>query len=213
MIGVNQAGRLIKKTTNRVAKKIENPGIPEIIQVILYADCQSPHFTAALASQLRGADDRETLQNIFRLVQEKIKYRRDRGREVVKSPGKLWADSVGDCKSYSIFIASILKNLGYRYKYRVVFYDPKMPNAGHIYPVVMLHGKEITLDAVPLPGSRSARKFNDEKPYWRKYDYSPACDNPGALSGVGELKASDSRQWLWAAAALIGFVLFANMWK
>jgi hypothetical protein len=168
----------------------------------MQADELSQPFTARFAKFLRGKNDLQTLKNVWAFVKENITYRRDQpGDEVVKSPGALWETKVGDCKSFSVMIGSILNNLGYNYKYRVAFYNPLQPNQGHIYPVVVLDdGTEIIVDAVH-------EKFNKQAKYWKATDYFPG-GKKSALSGIGQ---GDVKNWhLATIAAIFAAIYFAK---
>lgn len=163
----NRASREILPTTNRVLINIPNGNLNDIVRVIMEGDKRSKPFTTKFAPRLRKSTDMKTLEAVWRFVKHNIRYVPDRDNEDIKSPGKTWEDRYGDCKSFSVMIGSILKNLGYKYKYRVAFYDKKNPYAGHIYPIVKLpNGREVFLDAVH-------KKFNDEVPYRKAYDYKP----------------------------------------
>lgn len=194
MIGARAAGKLIGKTSNRAKVMHRDGDVEDIIEVILYADSMSKSFTPQLAQALRGKTDYETMRNVWTFVKRNVRYVRDRvGYEVIKSPGKTWHDRKGDCKSFSVFIGSILKNLGYRYKYRVAFYDRKNPNSGHIYPVVMLPGRgEVIVDAVHT-------RFDEEVPYWKAYDYTPTTGERAALNGT---RGSKKVWWVIGGIAL-----------
>ena len=79
----------------------------------------------------------------------------------------MWKGRKGDCKSFSIFIGSIIKNLKWKYRYRVAFYDPQNPDSGHIYPIVTLpDGTDVVMDAVH-------NRFDEEVKFWRARDYYP----------------------------------------
>ena len=195
MMTGRDAARYVAPTSNLETVLFKNGGVDDIVDVILYADKLSKSFTKDLAPQLKGASDMETLRNLFYVVNNNIRYVRDRvGNEVVKSPGKFWKDRKGDCKSYSIFIGSVLKNLGYKYKYRVAFYDPKEPEKGHIYPIVVLPGgKQVVMDAIPLNDYTRHRAFNQEVPYWKAYDYAPSRSATTALAGFEDAEPTKSR--------------------
>lgn len=164
------ASRHIQPTTGRVTTKYEDGDIDDIIEVILEADRLSAVFTKPFARFLRQSSDIGTLKQVWTFVKKNIRYVRDSpGHEVIKSPGKTWQDRrIGsDCKSFSVMIGSLLKNLGYAYFYRVAFYDPATPDQGHIYPVAVLpSGRKVVVDAVH-------RTFNEEVPFWKAYDYHP----------------------------------------
>lgn len=173
---------------------IENGKVKDIIQAILNADQVSASFTKKFAGSLVGRNKRQTLKNIWSFVKNEIEYRRDEaGYEVIKSPGRTWKDRHGDCKSFSVFIGAILQNLGIKYKYRVAFYDPKTPEQGHIYPVALIGGKEIILDAVH-------NRFDEEVRYWKKKDYWPRRTG---ISGVGEAPKTAPWALLLIAAILL----------
>lgn len=173
------ADQYIEKSTGKKELVHRNGNVDQIITVILSADQKGRGFTKRFARHLRGSSDMKTLRNIWKFTKENIQYIRDRsGDEVIKSPGATWETKKGDCKSFSVFIGSLLGNLDYTYKYRVAFYDPKTPEQGHIYPVAVLKdGSEVIVDAV-------WDHFNDEVPYWKAYDYDPASGTRSQISGI-----------------------------
>lgn len=195
------ADRYIKKTSNREETIFESGDTEDIISVILRADSLAPDFTAQFAPYLRGRTTKETAENVWNFVKAHIRYRKDRvGHERVKSPGKLWEDREGDCKSYSVFIASIFKNLGIQYKYRFAHY----PNGrldrdvNHVFPVAIdQRGREIPTDAV-------ADYFNYEEPYEYAIDYDPQTgQQAAAVNGL-----FDFPQWLkYAFAVFVGIAI------
>ncbi len=197
------AQRHILPSPGEVTTLTENADMARIIQGIIDADELSKPFTAQFARYLQGRDDYETLRNIWNFVKKEIKYVRDRpGDEVVKSPGQLWASRQGDCKSFTLFIGSILNNLGYSYKYRVAIYSPLTPQQGHIYPVVVLpNGEEVVVDAVHT-------KFDDEAKYYKAWDYTPGGKGRKAVSiaGIGSVNNPS----ILAALALIATILFVK---
>jgi len=173
------ADRTIKNTSGREETIFENGDTDDIISVILRADSQAGQFTQDFAPYLRGRTPKETAENAWGFVKTHIRYRKDRpGKERIKSPGKLWADREGDCKSYSIFLGSIFRNLGVPYKYRFAYY-PNGTNdrdVNHVFPVVLAGGREIPVDAV-------ADYFNYEEPYDYAIDYDPDTGRQASVSG------------------------------
>lgn len=174
------ADRTIKKTSNVEETIFENGDTDDIISVILRADSQAGPFTASFAPYLKGRGVKETAENAWGFVKTQIRYRKDRpGRERIKSPAKLWADREGDCKSYSVFLGSIFRNLGIRYKYRFAHYNngSRDRDVNHVFPVVIAaDGREIPVDAV-------ADYFNYEEPYEYAIDYDPETGRQAAVSG------------------------------
>lgn len=185
------ADRTIKKTSNLEETIFENGDTQDIISVILRADSQAGPFTKTFAPYLKGRGAKETAENAWSFVKANIRYRKDRaGHERIKSPAKLWADREGDCKSYSVFLGSIFKNLGIRYKYRFAHYatGSKDKDVNHVFPVIFAGGSEIPVDAV-------ADYFNYEEPYEYAIDYDPETGQQSAVSGIPFLPT-------WAKAGL-----------
>lgn len=193
---------LVKKSRRVVTETYPDARIKDIVDTILYADQRGSAFTARLAPHLSAKNDYETLRNIWKFTRKHIRYRRDRaGRELVKSPGATIQDGYADCKSMSVFIGSILRNLGFDYFYRVARYDPATPEQGHIYPIVVLPGgKKVVVDAVN-------NRFDQEYEYWRKQDYSPRAALPASAVSGSEGDAAvppKSNTAVWIALFALG---------
>lgn len=157
----------IRRSPGIATKMYSNARIGDIVEAILHADEKGSYFVEGMAESLRRGNDRETLRAVWSFVKDHIRYVRDApGKELVKSPGATWESKAGDCKSMSVMAGSLLKCLGYKYFYRVARYDPKNPEQGHIYPVAVVNGREIVVDAVH-------DDFDGQYKYWKKQDYSP----------------------------------------
>ncbi|MBO5369006.1 transglutaminase domain-containing protein [Methanocorpusculum sp.] len=93
----------------------------------------------------------EKCQAIFGYMVTNTRYMVDRdGEQLIKSPARLIADGVGDCKSYTMFIASCLHCLGIPCKVRFVNFDGGSQYT-HVYPVAIdEQGNEIPMDACEL---------------------------------------------------------------
>jgi len=181
----------IKRSLGKMYTMYLSGDVDDIVSTILHADQLAPAFTKEFSESLRGANALETLRNIWSFGRQEIRYVKDRpGHEIVKSPGKTWRDKAGDCKSQTVFIGSILKNLGFPYKYRVAFYDKKNPEQGHIYAIAVLpSGKEVIVDSVN-------DRFNHEVKYWKKKDYPITA---AGLAGIPKI-AVYNFFWLGLAA-------------
>ena len=202
------ADRTISPSTGKRITASDNADVARIIALIMQADRLSQPFTKRFAHYLRGKNDLDTLRKVWSFVKDNIEYRRDEpGNEVVKSPGALWESKVGDCKSFSVMIGSLLSNLGYAYKYRVAFYNPVTPEQGHIYPVVILgNGTEVIVDAVHS-------RFNAEAKYWKAYDYEPATGTrkkASRLAGLGLPVEQGMSLYIGGILATIAAILW---WK
>ncbi|WP_378182013.1 hypothetical protein [Aquimarina sp. SS2-1] len=140
--------------------------------------------TRMLAAILKGSDVTDTSRNIWDFVYQHIQYKMDKtGVEQVRRPSRTWADRMTgvDCDCYTVFIGSILTNLGIPFKMRITKYGGKH-HFQHVYPIVPTSNGHITIDCV-------ADQFNYEVPYSEKQDIVLAkrnisIDGLGTLSGV-----------------------------
>lgn len=131
--------------------------------------------TQKIAPVLKGKTRNETLKHIFDFVFGHMQYKPDDPRyEELRAPARAWADrQTGvDCDCYSIFIGSILFNLGIPFALRMV----KIHHRNyfqHVYVVVPKYGKERDL------GNRNSYyvidpvldTYNEEHPFTEKYDH------------------------------------------
>ena len=151
-----------------------NGNTSDIIDTILYADERAGSFVLPGVQCLMGNSERETLRNVWAFIRQNIKYRADRpGHERVKSPGALFAEGVGDCKSFSIATGAILRSLGIPYRYRFAAYQPG--DVTHVYVVADTASGPVLMDSVHT-------KFDEEVPYYRKKDIRPTT--PVRVSGI-----------------------------
>lgn len=128
--------------------------------------------TVKIGKLLKGKTKLETCRNIWHFVYDHIPYRRDeKGKEQIRRPSRSWFErktrkdgSPGgvDCDCYTVFISSILSNLGINHSLRVT--KNNKDYFQHIYPIVpTTKGKHLTLDCV-------VDTFNYEAPYKEKID-------------------------------------------
>ena len=193
------AQQTIKPSTEAEEVIFADGDTDDIVSVILHADKLAAPFTASFAPYLRGRNAEETTKNVWGFVKNEIKYQRDKnGHERIKSPGKLWADKTGDCKSMSVFVASIFQNLGIPYKYRFAYYPnssrPFDKDVNHVFVVATANGREIPVDTV-------ASRWNYEEPYEYAYDHEM---QPAHAAAVNGLFSVDLSAW---APGIIGFII------
>lgn len=132
--------------------------IPKVVERTL-------SHTKRLAAALKGKNVYETCSNLWQFVYQHIQYRKDRpGYEQIRSPARAWHDRGQgvDCDCYSVFISSVLTNLGIPHTLRITKY--KQAHFQHIYPIVPHEGSYITMDCV-------TDSFDYEVPYSEKKDY------------------------------------------
>ena len=125
----------------------------------------------AIVDGLRGYDIDSTCQAIFKYMIERTYYRLDdTGEQLIKSPGRLIADGCGDCKSYTMFIASCLHCLGIPCIVRFVNFDGGEQYT-HVYPVAIdEYGEEIPMDACELDDDNITVKYGYARHYKKKKD-------------------------------------------
>lgn len=154
----------------------------DIIEAILDAVGEVRGQTRDFSRQF--SPDRAGMRDLWNWVKANIKYKEDPlGVQWIKEPARLWHDRVGDCKSYTLFIVSVLENLGLGYHIKFVNTEKRGSRiVNHVYPVaVMGDGEEVTIDAVH-------KKFDDEHPFFYSKIYNMA--DIYRLSGIGNTSAA-----------------------
>jgi len=138
--------------------------------------------TKELAEYLysKSKTDRELYKNIFNFCYNHIQYHLDRkGIEELRRPARTWKDRKHgvDCDDYTMFIASVLYNLGKPFEFRIAKYSK--PNYQHIYLIIPVKDDTyITIDPV-------LDTFNYEKPYTSKKDFNMKSLNLAGTEAIG----------------------------
>jgi hypothetical protein len=100
---------------------------------ILAAVPQAVEQTKELAPYFRSTNERETAKKIFDFLKSRVKYKADDYKQVIQLPSAiLRPGAIADCKSLSLFTASILQNLGIPWHFVLTSYSDS-PIPGHIY--------------------------------------------------------------------------------
>lgn len=141
------------------------------VQEVIYTDADDTQRLAA-----RYPRTVEGLRQLYRDVYNRIRYVEDPNfYQWVQTPSFLWHHSRrGDCKSLTVFISSVLQNMGIPHLIRYTSYDfsPWRPERKkkfkHVYPVALLNGREIPMDIVYQKQENG--RFGTEKPFARKRD-------------------------------------------
>ena len=170
------ANDTIKSSSNKRELVNSFGNTNDIINEILSIDKISQKDTKEFTSHLKGANIIDTARNDWRFVRSNIKYKLDPlNYQYLKTPARTWHDKYGDCKSYAIFLCSLLKNQGIKCLYRFVSFS-NTPDYTHVYVIALdENNKYIYLDAC-LPDFNTQKKFNYNKDVMTKI-YK--------LSGVG----------------------------
>ena len=142
----------IGKASSNVLTFTDSGDTEAIIKAIQYGDERCAEFTKELSRRLHsqfGADYYSLFESVWHYLHFDVRYEADKSHQKIKSPAQLVKDGVGDCKSYSVFVASIAQNLGLTYQYKFVDYVGD-GIVNHVFPVVHVSsGKEkIIVDAV-----------------------------------------------------------------
>ena len=138
----------------------------DIVSVVMETYNKDWKQVSGLAQEFKDSSARNTCKNIFDFIVKNVRYKEDpAGVQWVKTPARLLADGVGDCKSMSIFSASCLRVLGIDHFFRFVSFNRKK-EATHVYVIAISeYGEKIILDPVVRPV-----QFNKEEKYTYKSD-------------------------------------------
>lgn len=130
------------------------------------------------AKGFKGSNRLETAKNIWNFLRHSIHYKKDSAKsQLIKLPSRFVHSKNGDCKSYSLFAASILGALKIPVSFRYASYSSdKTPT--HVYvTTVDENGKEIIIDGV-------YKHFNKQKPAIHYINHKM---NVYTLSGTEEI--------------------------
>ena len=159
-------------------------GLDQTITLMQHIVPETKSDTSKIAQKLKRSSVMETCKTIWEFVYNHIQYRRDKtGIEQVRRPSRSWRDRQKgvDCDCYTVFISSILMNLGIPHRIRITKYNGR-PNFQHVYPVVPTANGHITMDCV-------TDRFNHEVPYsdHRDYKMKDMKTTMEGLSGVDRM--------------------------
>lgn len=148
--------------------KADNKDIRDLLEKLVpKAKQQMQDFSKSF----KGASEKETCKKIFNYLKNNFTYVADGDEQIIKLPSALLNKKVGDCKSYALFTASILENLGIPYSFIYASYNSN-PIPQHVY-VTTKNG--CIIDAV-------YGKFNQEKKPTYKYKKNM---NVRYMAGIG----------------------------
>ena len=170
--------------------KADNKDIRDLlVKLVPKAKSQMVSFS----KQFKGRTQQETCKKIFDYLKNNFTYVADGNEQIIKLPSALLRKRVGDCKSYSLFTASILENLKIPYKFVYTSYSSN-PIPQHVY-VVTENG--CIIDAV-------YGIFNEEKKPTYKYiqdmnvrymaGIGCSCDSGMGASGKGKAKVQTFKE-------------------
>lgn len=139
---------------------------------------------AAFAERFRRETLTETARAIFDYVTASLRYVEDPlGKQFVKTPARLYAMKRGDCKSFTIFVNSMLWCLGWKPGFRFTSYQ-QGGDYTHVYTVVHdTDGSEMVIDTVAW--LQKKLPFGTEAKYIKKYDMYTQIARMSGISGEG----------------------------
>lgn len=172
------ANTTISPVKNTAVLCFEDGKTQDIVTVVLEWHKRYSKEVCRFAPHLQGNNIYETCRNIWFFLKGNIRYKKDPdGMQWIKSPARVWADKSCDCKSYAVFIASVLTCLKIPCNFRFVSFEKGDPKPTHVYIVVPYNGKEIIIDDV-MPS------FNEEAPYTYKTDYMTQIIGMNGIPGT-----------------------------
>lgn len=118
--------------------------IPEIVSKYSYQ-------VRKLAQYLKTGNELRDCYNIWHWLKTHIRYKLDAaGKEQLRQPARAWADrnSGVDCDCFTIFIACLLKEMGYHNGYYTLCSFGASPKYRHIFATVKIKGKTYCIDPV-----------------------------------------------------------------
>lgn len=149
-----------------------------IMECLLSLQVASQRQTATFARQLRaiyGNDIDRLLRDLYYMVVRNVELRYDpTGQQFIRKPSNIVKERACDCKSYALFLSSILSNLGIKNIFRFVSFEPGQ-EVRHVYIVVPTSHHEYVLDC-------NLKQFNKEYPYHSKKDVMAIISSIGRVN-------------------------------
>lgn len=222
----NDIGGLIKSSNGTKYIKTEFGDTKDIIDQVVEADAYDLDDVEEFAQEMRGGDIRQTCRNIFDFIVDNIQYKEDPdGQQWVCSPSWLYQRGYGDCKSFSKFIGSCLKQLNIDYLYRFCS-GYASGDMHHVFVVAFDEaGRPIAIDATP-DNANSRPTFGEEPYYVKKIDRRPAASKSAKVGnrGMGKreytlnipaLSADEATAWYYKLVETdpVAASLFEKKWR
>lgn len=149
---------------NRTRIESQNGNNQDIINTMIKYVPEATNQVSIIKKRFQGKSNLNTAQKIWGFLKYYVTYKKDASGQEIKLPSALIHFKNGDCKSYSLFAAAILKGLGLPAYFRFACYDnTKIPSHVYVYTVDE-KGKQIIIDACYT-------KFNAEKRFTFNKDY------------------------------------------
>jgi hypothetical protein len=138
--------------------------------------------TKGISTKLKGDTREATARNVWNFLYTHVQYKKDHPlREQLRTPARTWKDRRAgvDCDCYSIFISSVLTNLGIPHSFRMAGYDGDFQ---HVY-VVVPKTSRLSDRASYYAIDPVVNRFDYEPPFTKKHDQMARVT---MLNGLGE---------------------------
>jgi hypothetical protein len=139
----------------------------DIITLIHKSLPEAKQQAYTLVPYFAGRNETETAHNIWKFLRKHCTYVKDGATQKIKLPARFLHDKhprtgkpFGDCKTYSLFIVSIMRAAGYKCGFRYASYSFLNSTPSHVYTF----SPNLVIDGV-------FSKFNAEVPYYHKKDF------------------------------------------
>jgi len=176
------------KPTGKEVELIADGDVYQTLDLMKKIVDQTLDQTKAISKVLKGNNVKETCENVWNFLYNHVQYTKDNPtREQLRTPIRTWKDrSKGvDCDCYSIFISSVLTNLGIAHNFRMAAYKEDFQ---HVYVVSSGYVIDPVVD-----------KFNYEVPYSKKHDHKmkiTTLSGPASLGNACESREIKLRKFL-----------------
>ena len=174
-------------------KKLNNSaGINrDIIEAVNSSFIEAVKQNKNISADFKGNTPLETCLNIWNFLRTEIFYKKDpEGYQFIKQPRKFLEDKSGDCKSFSLFTAAVLKNIYPKANIYLRYASYSFVNIPtHVYTIYQDEKETIIIDAV-------YNKFNKQKKFNFKIDYKmkvytlAGIEDFETINGKGKIKAA-----------------------
>jgi len=163
----NQAAQLLPTFMNKkhICAAVGVGNNKMLVAEILKNFTKAVNQTKRIAFKFKGENFNASAENVWNFLKKEITYQEDGGLlQLMKLPSALIATGKGDCKSYSLFSAGVMANLGSQIEFIFAGYNGAT-YPGHVYIIANNGNETRIIDAV-------YNKFNSEKKpytYYKKY--------------------------------------------
>jgi hypothetical protein len=133
---------------------------PQYSEVLVKRNGRIPHIITEIEEAIKDGVSEQVLEfakdfpptyqgfrNLWQWVKRNIKYNEDsEAAQIVQEPARLNVTRQGDCKSFSLFIVSVL--CCWRVNFTLMYVHYPSTGSNHVYPVANMPDGDVILDAV-----------------------------------------------------------------